>query len=408
MTTEDQEREIGELAEALTVAAEPDALPPLTPAWWQKRVLDWATSYPRPRTKLLRFVDVLPTLESRHAVADHVRQYFREDAPVLVQTASGLASHAAFRPVLSSVVRRGVFAMAERFIAGATAAEAGPRLRELAESGVACTVDLLGEATLSSAEADAYLGRYSDLLTTLSRDLPAHGPAGEGWTGVPPVSISVKLTALHPFLEPAAPQRMSEAIRERFVLLLRLARERGAFVNVDMEQFRYKDLVHRVFADVVLDAEFARNANLGIVVQAYLRDSLDDIAVLRGLVEQRGTPFTVRLVKGAYWDEERIIADQNGWPAPVYEEKRDTDASFERCTEALLSAWPRLRPALGTHNPRSVAQAIVRARRADIPNGEVEFQTLHGMAEGLRDAIGARGYRTRVYVPVGDVIPGMA
>ena len=201
---------------------------------------------------------------------------------------------------------------------------------------------------------------------------------------------------------------MSEVARARLRPLLRLARERGAFINFDMEQYRYKDLVHRTFEDAVLDPEFRDYPHVGIVVQAYLRDAHDDVGRLQDLAERRGTPFSIRLVKGAYWDEERIVAAQNSWPVPVFEEKAETDRSFEACTDALLKAWPHLRPAIGSHNPRSVAQAIVKARDARLPDGSLEFQTLYGMAEGLRTAIAEAGYRTRVYTPVGEVIPGMA
>src|SRR5438552_1024031 len=274
------------------LAASANSHPPftLTPAWWQERLLHWATNDPDFRVKLLRFVDVLPTLRSARSIADHVRQYFRDSAPGIFQTASGLASQPVFRPVLSRVVRRGVFSMAQRFIAGESPEAAVSALRELARDGVACTVDLLGEETLSDVEADAYLGRYTELVDTLSANAQA---------------IS-------------------------------------------------------------------------------------------------------RLVKGAYWDEERIVAAQNSWPVPVLERKEETDASFERCTEALLAAWPHLRPAFGSHNPRSVAQAMVKARNAGRQIPDIEFQMLYGMAEGLRNAVAAAGYRTRVYVPVGRVIPGMA
>ncbi len=403
-----------------------DGHPPLTltPAWWQQRLLDWATSDPAFRAKLLRFVDVLPTLRSARAIADHVRQYFRPDrghVPGVVQTAAGLAAQPVFRPVLSQAVRRGVFAMAHRFIAGSTPEAAVPALRDLAREGVAYTVDLLGEATLSDAEADAYLARYTELLETLAahtEDLSPHGERHDGgpgpqprhslWAGIPPVNISVKLSALCPHMEAAAPERVSAETRERLRPLLRLARERGAFINFDMEQHRYKDLVHRTFEDLLSEPEFADFADVGIVVQAYLRDAEDDLARLRAFAERRDAPFSVRLVKGAYWDEEVIVADQNSWPVPVYEEKAETDACFERCTDTLLAAWPRLRLAFGTHNPRSAAQAVVKARAAGVPDAGVEFQVLYGMAEGLRTAIAGDGYRTRVYLPIGEVIPGMA
>ena len=69
------------------------------------------------------------------------------------------------------------------------------------------------------------------------------------------------------------PEYVSEVARARLRPLLALAKERGAFINFDMEQYRYKDLVHRTFADAVLDTEFIDYPHLGIVVQAYLRDA---------------------------------------------------------------------------------------------------------------------------------------
>ncbi|HET8944640.1 MAG TPA: proline dehydrogenase family protein, partial [Dehalococcoidia bacterium] len=383
----------------------------LTPAWWQERLLEWATNDADFRTKLLRFVDVLPTLRTTRSVADHVRQYFRGANPGLIRTASGLAAEPIFRPILSQAVRQGVFAMAHRFIAGATPAEAVPALRRLAEQGVGYTVDLLGEETLSDVEADAYLARYTDLLEGLSAaDIPAlssnHQP--DPWLGVPPVNISVKLSALCSHLEPAAPAYVSRSVRERLRPLLRLARKHNAFINVDMEQYRHKDLVHTAFADLVLEEEFADYPHVGIVVQAYLRDALDDIDRLRDVGVRRAAPFHVRLVKGAYWDEENIVAAQNSWPVPVWSDKRDTDHNFEACAESLLNAWPNIRSAFGTHNPRSVAHAMASARSLGLRGPDIEFQVLYGMAEDLRNAIAAEGYRTRVYLPVGQVIPGMA
>ena len=392
------------------LAASANSHPPLTltPAWWQERLLHWATNDPEFRVKLLRFVDVLPTLRSGRSVADHVRQYFRDSAPGIIQTASGLASQPVFRPVLSRAVRSGVLSMAHRFIAGETPEAAVPALRELARDGVAATVDLLGEETLSDVEADAYLARFTELLETLSANSEAISPRGEQWPGVPAVNISIKLSALCAHLEPAAPEYVSETARARLRPLLRLAMRHGAFINFDVEQHRYKELVQRTFADVISEAEFNDFPHVGIVVQAYLRDAVRDLGWLTEVAQQRGAPFSVRLVKGAYWDEERIVAAQNSWPVPVFERKEETDASFERCTDALLAAWPHLRPAFGSHNPRSVAQAMVKARYAGRQIPDIEFQMLYGMAEGLRNAVAAAGYRTRVYVPVGRVIPGMA
>src|SRR4051812_6464664 len=250
----------------------------LTPAWWQERLLDWATSDPEFRVTLLRFVDTLPALRSASAVAEHVRLYFQHSGPGFVRLGSELGVAAPFRPVLSRVVREGVFALAHRFIAGETPAAAVQRLAELANDGVGYTVDLLGEATLSEAEADVYAERYRDLIETLSSDAP--GPSGGVWQGVPRVNVSIKLSALCSQFEAAAPERVAEVVQSRLLPLLRLARERGAFVNVDMEQYRYKDLVHSVFAETLLMPEMRDFSDIGIVVQAYLKDAERDIARL--------------------------------------------------------------------------------------------------------------------------------
>jgi RHH-type proline utilization regulon transcriptional repressor/proline dehydrogenase/delta 1-pyrroline-5-carboxylate dehydrogenase len=398
------EQEVSELEKRLSREGDGHSAFLLTPEWWQDRMLEWATSDPDFRVKLLRFVDVLPTLRSTRSVADHVRQYFRDGAPVPIEAATALASTAVFRPVLSQVVRQGVFAMAERFIAGSTPQEALPVLRKLEENGTAWTVDLLGEETLSDFEADMYLARYLELIEVLGEEGGGVGAS----SSVPAVNISIKLSALCPHLEPAAPEWVSAAAQPRLRKLMHAAIKWRAFINFDMEQFRHKDLVHRTFRDVVLDGEFRDYPHLGIVVQAYLRDALEDIQRLRRLSEERGTSFQVRLVKGAYWDEENIVSAQNGWPLPVFDAKEDTDANFDRCGAALFDARPALRSAIGSHNPRSVAQAIALARVHGLPNDEIEFQTLFGMAEDLRAAIRREGYRTRVYVPVGKVIPGMA
>jgi len=380
----------------------------LTPSWWQQYLLDRASQAPDFRVRLLRFVDVLPTLRTPSAIADHFRQYFQGSTPEPLRTASALAGRRVVRPLLSQAVRRGVLAMAHRFIAGASPAEALPALRHLANHGVGHTIDLLGEATLSDAEADAYQTRYLALLQTFAGNIEEIAPRGEWWRGVPPVNVSVKCSAVCPHFEPAAPEHVSSVVGARLRPVLRLARQVGAFINFDMEQYPYKDLVHRIFTDLVLDPEFADVADVGIVVQAYLKDALSDLSRLEALARRRGVPFTVRLVKGAYWDEERIVASQNSWPVPVFEDKAETDRSFERCTDALLGAWPHLRPAFGTHNPRSIAQAIAKARAAGLSDSDLEFQMLYGMAEGVRAAVAAEGYRTRVYVPVGEIIPGMA
>ncbi|MCY3881660.1 MAG: proline dehydrogenase family protein [Chloroflexi bacterium] len=399
----DREAAIAVRGRSLLEAVEPEHLITLSPAWWQERLMEWATQDPEFRVKLLRFVDVLPALRSSEAVASHVRQYFREGAPAAVRLGSAIGRRGPFRPALSRVVRESVFAMAERFVGGATPADALPRLRALVEGGTAYTVDLLGEATLSDAEADGYRDRYLDLLDTL-----AEGHSWEAPGAIRKPNVSIKLSALTAHFEPSAPAATYDSLRQRLLPVLERARAVGAFVNIDMEQFRYRDLTHEALERIVREEALAKWPDLGIVVQAYLRAAAADLDRLERIARGRGAPITVRLVKGAYWDEEVILARQSSHPVPVFEDKAATDENYERCSERLVAAWPHLRPAFASHNPRSLSAAMVACDEAALPGEAVEFQMLYGMAEGLRRAVAAQRYRTRVYVPAGEIIPGMA
>jgi RHH-type transcriptional regulator, proline utilization regulon repressor / proline dehydrogenase / delta 1-pyrroline-5-carboxylate dehydrogenase len=116
----------------------------------------------------------------------------------------------------------------------------------------------------------------------------------------------------------------------------------------------------------------------------------------------------VRLVKGAYWDYETVLADQNGWPSPVWRSKAETDACYERLSRRLLETHAETAPAFGSHNLRSLAHALAVAEELRVPSAAYEVQMLYGMAEPERAALRARGQRVRVYAPVGELLPGMA
>src|SRR5207249_2890260 len=99
-----------------------------------------------------------------------------------------------------------------------------------------------------------------------------------------------------------------------------------------MEQYAFKDLTLKIFRDVLDEDEFRDWPDVGIALQSYLRDTEGDLFQLARWSEERGTPIWVRLVKGAYWDYENVLARQQGWPAPVWAHKHETDAAYERLT----------------------------------------------------------------------------
>jgi RHH-type proline utilization regulon transcriptional repressor/proline dehydrogenase/delta 1-pyrroline-5-carboxylate dehydrogenase len=149
-----------------------------------------------------------------------------------------------------------------------------------------------------------------------------------------------------------------------------------------------------------------------VVLQAYLRDSPATLDTIVGWINaagaQRAHPLTVRLVKGAYWDHEVVEARQHGWESPVFEVKAESDRNFEALTRRLLDARGAVRPAIASHNLRSVAHAVAANRSIGAPDGDVEFQVLRGLGDDLQHALAARGLRVRTYCPVGDLVAGMA
>ncbi len=218
----------------------------------------------------------------------------------------------------------------------------------------------------------------------------------------------MKLSALYSQFSPVDPMGTAEIVKKRLRTILRRARKNMAYVHVDMEQYAYKDLTLHIFKEILMEDEFRDFADVGIVIQAYLRDAEDDLLQLRQWVEERGTPITVRLVKGAYWDYETVIAEQKSWPAPVFKEKWQSDANFEKLSRFLMENYQALRPAFASHNLRSLAHAIAWARKLNVPKSAYEIQMLYGMAEDQAQLFRELGHRVRIYTPFGELIPGMA
>ena len=139
-----------------------------------------------------------------------------------------------------------------------------------------------------------------------------------------------------------------------------------------------------------------------------MRDSYKDLEGVIAWAKERGNPLTVRLVKGAYWDQETIKSLQNHWSQPVYNQKEATDLNYERMTRLLLENHEYLYAAIGSHNVRSQALACAIAETLEIPARRFEMQVLYGMGDKLAQALVKRGHRVRVYSPYGNLLPGMA
>ena len=199
---------------------------------------------------------------------------------------------------------------------------------------------------------------------------------------IPRVNVSLKLSALYSQFRPIDPVGTAAAVKQRLRPLLRSARKHDAYVHVDMEQYSYKDLTLDIFKDILMEDEFRDFPDVGIVLQAYLPETERDAADLLEWAKKRGTPIWVRLVKGAYWDYETVVCKAHDWPIPVYQQKWESDANFERLTRFLMENYRWLRPALGSHNLRSLSYGIACAHQLGVP--ELCLRTADALRHGSR------------------------
>jgi RHH-type transcriptional regulator, proline utilization regulon repressor / proline dehydrogenase / delta 1-pyrroline-5-carboxylate dehydrogenase len=381
--------------------------------WWYGRIMDWSMKNEHFKTQMFRFVDVLPYLQSSSEVARHLKEYFAdagEDMPSVFNFGLGIGSLAP--GILAGAVKKNVTQMAKMFITGESPRDALPVLKKAREKKLAFTADLLGEATLSETEAVEYQRRYIELLEGLAEDAKTWPEVPQIDTDengpIPRVNISVKVTAIYSQIDEAAWDASKEKVKERLRPIFTKAMECGVFINLDMEQYAHKDFILETFVELINEPAFKAYSHWGVVIQAYLRDALADSKKLVEAAKKRGTPFTVRLVKGAYWDFETIYAKQKGWPIPVYLQKKESDASFEDCSKVFIDAYPNIRLAVGSHNIRSIAAALSYAESKKLDKRAVEVQMLYGMAEPIKRALVKDGIRLREYATIGELIPGMA
>ncbi len=377
------------------------------------RIMEWSMRDPAFKAQLFRFVDVLPSLSSSAEIVRHLQEYLGDKAVELHPALRAGLAASSFAPALvAGPVKAQIVDMAGQFVTGKDTADLIKQIRRNAKLGLAVTIDLLGETVVSEEEADAFLRRNREVLDDVSAFFarekePAASDVGPDGP-LPRLNLSVKISALTPEVHPADPEHSVEALKRRLRPILRRAAEVGALVNFDMESYRLKDLTLALFKSILGEQEFRRGPEIGIALQAYLRDCEPDLRDLVAWARAQGRRINVRLVKGAYWDYETAAAQQREWPVPVWSRKPESDANYEKLTACLLDNLDTVTPNFASHNVRSVAHAIAQAERRGIDPRAYEFQALYGMADDLKAALLERGHRVREYCTIGELLPGMA
>src|SRR5688572_7586482 len=306
-------------------------------ARWEAAILEWAMKDPGFKVDLFRLVDVFPTLKTTDQIRSHIKEYLLKEGrelPTVISVALKAATTGITAGIAASTMKGQIEGMAGRFIIGQDAKDALSELKKLHKEGIAFTVDLLGEATVSEDEADAYARRYLDLIENLPDEVakwPADDVIDRNHLGpIPRTNVSLKISAMFSQIDPVDLAGSVAALKKRVLPLFLRAKEKNVALNVDLEQWAYHDITYQLFEELVLHPELKSYPHLAIVVQAYLKSGLADTERLVALAKKRGAPLGVRLVKGAYWDYETVNARQQGWECPVFSEKAHTDESYEK------------------------------------------------------------------------------
>ena len=383
--------------------------------WWSQAAINLAMHNLDFKTQLFRFIDVLPSITDDQRVVTLAQEYFGSLADQAFGLGWGLKALGATgvgARLTGHAIRAQVEQMARTFIAGSSVSDATSVLKQMWHEGKAWSVDLLGEATISDQEADRYRDRCLQALEVLTQAAGSWNPAPlleqDHLGTVPRVQLSLKISALSPHMDPIDPEGSFESVARRLRPIVDTAMRRQASLIFDMEQAETKDLLVFIFTRLFMEPAYRTFAYAGLAVQAYHRETKRDVDTILAWVRQRGTPVTLRLVKGAYWDSDTIRYRQRGWPVPLFEHKGETDANYEALVRTLLEASAVIRPAFGTHNLRTLACVEAIAEQLQLRPSAWEYQMIFGMAEPLQEAVLRRGRRLRLYTPVGELLPGMA
>ena len=379
---------------------------------WAGKMMEEAMENPKFKLALFRFIDVLPTLTTTRQLSRHIEEYFLTGDPkfpavtraLLSSATSGLTAR-----IASPLIRHAIERISKIFIVGENPREAVPALRKIWNEGRTFSVDLLGEGTVSEAEAEGYRDLYLSMIESLATEMsswPAQDTERE--KHFPRLNISIKISSLYSRIGPLNYDDSVLRVKERIRSIFRAIRDAGGHVQLDMETNSIKDLTVDVILGLLEEPEFAKWEHAGIALQAYLKSAQEDVERVIAWARRRNHRIHIRMVKGAYWEYEKAIASQRGWPVPVFTVKSHTDCSYDRCIEAAMANNEYVSIAVATHNVRSIAKALVLAERHHVPHSRFEFQALYGMADPVKHALAKMGHAVREYAPIGELIPGMA
>ena len=246
----------------------------------------------------------------------------------------------------------------KKYIAGITLQEAVDFVKKINSKGIYATMDVLGESVKSKEEAMHCKNEAIEVLEAIEKNKLM-------------ANLSIK------------PTQMGLAIDEQFAYdqileIVKKAAEYKNFVRIDMEDSPFTDKTLNLYKKI-----YENFKNVGVVIQAYMRRSLNDVVTL----DKIGTNY--RLCKGIYVEPASI----------AYKDKQEVRDNYLKILDQMFKDGNYV--GIATHDKYLIDGAYKKIKEQNIPKEKFEFQMLLGVREDLRDKINADGYKIRIYVPFG-------
>ncbi len=415
--TEELEQKIKKMGRRL-LAAVGDRKPPIFQGL-SGRILERCMRDEKFKIRLLRFIEALPSLNTPEATIQYLNDHFRnQDTLDLPWPAKWFlkiirCKNKVIIGLTDKFIRAETEKIARIFLLNDTPETAFMAVKKMRGKRFACTIDVIGESSISEFEARAYRRKYYQLLERLEKEVADWTNLGRDesnldWGHAPKINIALKPSSLCSTLDPNNFEKSVESLCRCVEPILLKAMEIGAFVWIDMEQYRFKDIAIEAYRRLRSDLVFRNWPHFGIAIQSYLRDTGRDLTDLLKWAREKNLPIAIRLVKGAYWDYEMDVARRAKIEPPVYTRKAESDAAFERHVGIILNNHEICYLACASHNIRSLATTLETAEHLGVPENRYEFQALYGMGELIGTAILKAGGHVRFYCPLGKPLDGMA
>ena len=246
----------------------------------------------------------------------------------------------------------------KRYIAGETLDSAVKMVKSLNEKGIYATIDVLGESVKDKEEAAQAKNKALEVLNVIDKEkLKAN-------LSIKPTQMGLNLDADFAFKQ----------VKE----LVEKAKQLHNFIRIDMEDSPFTDTTINLYKKLIEDYD-----NVGIVVQAYLKRTFDDVTLLNKL----GTNY--RLCKGIYIEPASI----------AYKDREKIRENYLKVLELILKSGNYV--GIATHDDYLINSAKKMIEQLKVPKDKFEFQMLLGVREDRRDKTNSEGYKIRIYVPFG-------